>query len=93
MLIRSQNKHSLINFNNIARLTAGKAYGNNETDWLIEVDRQPFTECLGQYSTEAKAIKVLNKIQEQYARFSCRYGGDHSEDAIFQMPSDEEVEG
>lgn len=86
MLIRSQNKHSLINLDNVTRLTAGKIYGKDETGWLIEVDKIPFTECLGQYSTEAKAIKVLDMIQDYYINTN------NSRCRVFQMPQDTEVE-
>ena len=46
---------------------------------------------IGKYSSEDKAIKVLNEIQCQYARFSCRYGSDCSDDAVYNMPQDSEV--
>ena len=87
MLIRSQDKKDLINLDKVTRLAAGKVYGQNETDWLIEVERQL---SIGQYSSEAKAIKVLDMIQDAYARFCA---GNTYSDAVFQMPSDEEVEG
>lgn len=104
MLIRSQDKHSLINLDNIARLTVGKVYGKDKTNWLVEFDKQPFTESLGQYTTEGKAIKVLDMIQQAY---ELSLYSDHAFDnaaqvqrpyifvnnTVFQMPSDEEVEG
>jgi len=100
MLIRSQNKHSLINLDNIARLTVGKVYGKDETDWLVEVDKQPFTESLGQYSTEPKAIKVLDMIEDAYtnardiqAFIDLGIPFEIISNKVFQMPSDEEMEG
>jgi hypothetical protein len=105
MLIRSQNKKCLINLNNVTRLTAGKIYGNDEKGWLIEVDKVPFSECLGQYSTETKAIKVLDMIQNEYLKHIYGQGGlMATSDAVFQpfafippkvfrMPADDEVEG
>ena len=87
MLIRSQDKKSLINLDNVTRLTAGKIYGKEETGWLIEVDKIPFTECLGEYSTGAKAIKVLDMIQDYYINTT------NARCKVFQMPLDEEVEG
>ena len=94
MLIRSQNKHSLINLDNVTRLSVGRMYGKDNTDWLIEVDKRPFTECMGQYSTEAKAIKVLDMIQGSYNY--CEFikiaeQGIRKFDFTFQMPLDEEV--
>lgn len=100
MLIRSQDKKDLINLNNIKRLSAGEIYGKDETEWLIEIERQL---SIGQYSTEAKAIKVLNMIQTAY---ELSLYSDHAYDyaaqvqrpyifvnnRVFQMPADAEVE-
>jgi hypothetical protein len=92
MLIRSQDKHSLINLDNVTRLTAGKIYGKDETGWLIEVDKIPFTENLGQYSTEAKAIEVLDMIQKRYQdTWSDNQTFAFDYPKVFQMPSDEAV--
>ncbi len=86
MLIRSQCKKYLYNLNtNKGLWITSRAKG-------VTVIAEGLGD-IGQYSTEAKAIKVLDMIQEAYARFSCRYGGDHSGDAVFQMPPDEEAEG
>ena len=45
-------------------------------------------ECvvLGEYSTEEKALKVLDKIQYNMEPF------EHEPTMVFQMPQDEEVE-
>lgn len=104
MLIRSQDKKQLINFDNVTRLSACKIYGKNETDWLIEADSQPFRGNIGQYSSEEKAIKVLDKIQTSY-ELSCysEHAFDNSAQVqrpftfvnnyTFNMPADKEVEG
>lgn len=57
---------------------------------------------LGEYSTKAKAMKVLDMIQEAYSKyqimlnFSVSYLHEFKEKtdgfAIFQMPEDSEVE-
>lgn len=44
---------------------------------------------LGTYSTEEKAIKVLDMICKAYENYR---GGNVYEYSIFNMPSDEEVE-
>ena len=96
MLIRSQDKKNLINLDNITRLTANKAYGNNETGWLIEVENQL---SIGQYTTEAKAIKVLDAIESAYKNVESDYRDANDtywqsiRDAslVFQMPEDSEV--
>lgn len=59
MLIRSQDKSRLISFNNTRELRFWEcAQGFNITDCVCPV---------GHYSTKAKAMKVLDMIQEAYA--------------------------
>ena len=93
MIIRSQNKKAIVNLNmidtieerdNQIRYFSG---GGMETVGL-----------LGQYSTEEKAIKVLDMIQDKYSEYvAIANGWDniHSINVVpkvFQMPLDEEVE-
>lgn len=48
---------------------------------------------IGTYSTEEKAIEVLDRISKKYSRYQClkACGRISEEDSIFQMPADEEV--
>lgn len=91
MIIRSQNKKAIVNLNmidtieerdNQIRYFSG---GGMETVGL-----------LGQYSTEEKAIKVLDMIQEAFYRqwdVENKFVDVTKNDTqIFQMPQDEEVE-
>lgn len=99
MIIRSQNKKAIVNLNmidtieerdNQIRYFSG---GGMETVGL-----------LGQYSTEEKAIKVLDMIQQEYGRHFYGQGGQMATadiyiqpfafipPKVFQMPSDESVE-
>lgn len=93
MIIRSQNKKAIVNLNmidtieerdNQIRYFSG---GGMETVGL-----------LGQYSTEEKAIKVLDMIQNTYTQYGTLkdgFGSIHGAFNIpkcFQMPSDESVE-
>lgn len=61
MLIRSQDKSILINMNNVSSIEVGddrlRIFANNG-DAIYDI---------GEYSTEAKVIKVLDMIQEAYA--------------------------
>lgn len=98
MLIRSQNRIALTNIDNVGTIYIGgyhkdgenyhRSYADNDNTWIVRTG--DFS--LGEYSSEEKAIKVLDMIQEQYARFSCRYGSDCSDDAVYVMPQDSEVE-
>lgn len=87
MLIRSQDKKSITTDLNLEIF-------ENETknEYVIgNITRGG----LGTYSTEEKAIKVLDMIQRFYSNFKfCEiWGSDMTEfyNAIFEMPQDEEV--
>lgn len=96
MLIRSQDKSILINMNNVSSIEVGddrlRIFANNG-DAIYDI---------GEYSTEAKVMKVLDMIQEAYSEyqimlnFSVSYLHEFKEKtdgfAIFQMPEDSEVE-
>lgn len=96
MLIRSQDKKSLVNLDNIESIDicGYKVDGlrttqdeDNANVWYIAYSGYEKMLFIGHYSTEAKAIKVLDKIQDYHTNTinaRCR---------VFQMPSDEEVEG
>ena len=65
MLIRSQNKAVLLNFSNLAAI-----YTVKDGDDFIISSLEGENKCtLGKYSTKAKAMKVLDMIQEAYMEF------------------------
>lgn len=76
MIIRSQDKKSITTDLNINIYEDDNGSG-------FEMINKSMT-SLGTYSTEEKAIKVLDMIQQEF----CDYG----ENGAFNMPSDEEVE-
>ena len=63
MLIRSQNKEILVNFD----VSAGIEIAEGTTKTVITSYITGCSYLLGEYSTKAKAIKVLDMIQEAYA--------------------------
>ena len=65
MLIRSQNRGLLINFNN------APAIGIMEVEGDVKITCSDTDETLdiGSYSTKAKAMKVLDMIQEAYEEY------------------------
>ena len=88
MLIRSQNKEILVNFNVLAGIEI--AEGTTKTVITLYITGCSYllgeysTGCsylLGEYSTKKKAIKVLDMIQEAYVNGHIDY----------QMPADSEV--
>ena len=78
MLIRSQNREVLINFNSMA--DAEISEGPIKT--IITSYITGCSYLLGEYSTKAKAMKVLDMIQEAYVNGHIDY----------QMPVDGSVE-
>lgn len=75
MWIRSQDRKALLNVNQVLISHKCRYYINDSLGEESNV--------LGVYSTEEKALKVLNDIQEFN---ECTYS------EMFQMPADEEVE-
>ena len=87
MIIRSQDKKSITTDLNL------QIY-EDELSNMCEISNGAYI-TLGAYSTEEKAIKVLDMIcaEYQYAE-ECKHTGVGSAppEFVFQMPSDEEVE-
>lgn len=98
MIIRSQDKKSIINFDNLEAVKLNEIQISISNDWWdFEIRYYNFKEkgeLLGIYSTYEKAIKVLDMIQKAYNSIEtmkidkCAWRDNH----YFQMPSDEEVE-
>lgn len=63
MLIRSQNKEILVNFN----VSAGIEIAEGTTKTVVTSYITGCSYLLGEYSTREKAMKVLYMIQEAYA--------------------------
>ena len=80
MLIRSKDKKTLVNLDNTnaIRIYEGDT-GFTVDAWGVSIDYE-----IGEYSTEEKAIKVLDMIQNNFE--------DYIKNVVFQMPQDEEVE-
>ena len=95
MLIRSQNKEVLATLELLfdVEVSGGVISARRDMSWCC---------LLGEYSTKAKAMKVLDMIQEAYSEyqimlnFSVSYLHEFKEKTdgfvIFQMPEDSEVE-
>ena len=68
MLIRSQNKMSLVKFENIV-ININNINGEEIICWSQMNPGEEEYISLGYYSTKAKAMKVLDMIQEAYMDF------------------------
>lgn len=99
MLIRSQDKKRIANFSNVDSICIINNFNGEE----IENEICSFNGVndsktnLGKYSTEEKAIKVLDMIEDAYNKcFAFAMGNDgyyHEvrESKVFQLPKDCEV--
>lgn len=77
MLIRSQDKTIIVNFNNICTVSAFPEKDSED----IYVEDGTGSLMVGRYSTKTKVMKVLDMIQEAYVNGHIDY----------QMPEDSEV--
>lgn len=87
MLIRSQNKEVLVAFEFLPDIEVSGG--------VISVRRDMGWCCLlGEYSTKAKAMKVLDMIQDAYCKFMSVKNDDAwgGKESVFYMPEDSEVE-
>lgn len=93
MIIRSQNKKGIVNLSNIDTICIEP--NPCGCDVICFNGAEESRSKIGEYSTEEKAIKVLDMIcaEYQYAE-ECKHTGVGSAppEFVFQMPSDEEVE-
>lgn len=78
MLIRSQDKRMIVNFDNICTVSAFPEKDSED----IYVEDGTGSLMVGRYSTKEKAIKVLDMIQKAYVNGHIDY----------QMPEDGSVE-
>ena len=87
MLIRSQDKRILINMNNVSSIEVG------DNELRIFADDGETIYDLGSYSTKAKAMKVLDMIQEAYERYEYEkvFKTGLTLFETFQIPEDSEV--
>lgn len=67
MLIRSQDKRMIVNFDNICTVSAFSEKDSED----IYVEDGTGSLMVGRYSTKAKAMKVLDMIQEAYMEYKC----------------------
>lgn len=93
MLIRSQNKISLVKFENIV-ININNINGKEIICWSQMNPGEDEYISLGHYSTKEKAMKVLDMIQEAYCKFMSVKNDDawSGKESVFYMPEDSEVE-
>lgn len=89
MLIRSQNGKKLFNLNNIDLIEIVSL----QSRFSIETCCNKRLCMIGAYSTEEKALKVLDMIAETYGDYTLAISGCQTtyQPSLYQMPVDSEV--
>ena len=90
MLIRSQDKTIIVNFDNAFNIATRDINGAV----AIYIGTQGSCCNMAEYSTKAKAMKVLDMIQEAYCKFMSVKNDDAwgGKESVFYMSADSEVE-
>jgi hypothetical protein len=92
MIIRSQDKKIVTKFDSVSIVANYKRPYKGERKivgyQLVVFIGFNTDVVVAEYSTEEKAIKVLDMIEKQYLDYCCNY---HSQSGVFQMPQDSEV--
>lgn len=90
MLIRSQDKRMIVNFDNICTVSAFPERDSED----IYVEDGTGSLMVGRYSTKEKSMKVLDMIQEAYCKFMSVKNDDawSGKESVFYMSEDSEVE-
>lgn len=90
MIIRTQNKKSIVNLDRVHTICTrvdkrgGKIKEQYETEIVYFIGGYETIGVIGKYSSEEKAIKVLDMIQEEYVT-------QLAKNKQFEMPQDSEV--
>lgn len=83
-MIRSQDKSILVNMDNVSSIVIDKRVKGSIK--IFEGGADPTGYEIARYSTDEKAMKVLDMIQAKY-NLSKTFGGS----CVIEMPADEDV--
>lgn len=95
MIIRSQDKKRIVNFD-VCHLSITADNCIVATNGVVSYPSEMLSGIIGEYSTEEKAIKVLDMICEKYKEPIVRANYTDNEsliyaNSVFQTPQDSEV--
>lgn len=95
MLLRSQDKESLWNLQNLSGIKYSQSiltkYGKEKKEHQIAVDFGGLLECCGIYKTKERAIEVLDTLQNAYQytqEWKATGAGGVQPEFAFQMPEE-----
>lgn len=81
MIIVSQEKEEIINFNNVEKIYIQEVILSTKTVYLIKCKTREEEERLGQYATEEKAKQILQDIISFYIR-------NENQNKVYRMPEE-----
>lgn len=91
MLIRNQDKTSIVNFKNVDSIWCKNEYSNLFVIACGIVGQEAVL-YLGKYKTQEKALSVLDEIQELYLSYMVSEGIDitygFNQPKVYEMPQD-----
>lgn len=90
MLIRTQNRMKLLDMTGIT-IRISNEYGE-KYDIEAYANQTGRYQLLGTYSSEEKAIEVLDMIQNRYISSNVVLHGGFVKNTVFEMPEDSEVD-
>ena len=93
MIIRSQDKKKIVNFD-VCHLSITADHCIVATNGVVSYPSEMLSGVIGEYSTEGKAIKVLDMIEDAYMRCNREHiMGNFAfvQNKLFEMPQDSEV--
>ena len=81
MIIETQEKEEIINFNNVEKIYIQEVILSTKTVYLIKCKTREEAERLGQYATEEKAKQILQDIISFYIR-------NENQNKVYRMPKE-----
>ena len=90
MIIVSQDKTKIVNFDNLIQIYITQ--DEEETAYFIRCETvDSLYDDLGKYETEERAKEVLKEISRQYENSMCKFGKTTSsfqDEFVYRMPED-----
>ena len=75
MIIVSQDKKTIVNFDDVTKISINSPIGTNDGEFKITAENILTAEILGYYKTEKRAKEVLGDIVNEYAKYLQLNGG------------------
>lgn len=85
MIIVSQDRAVIVNFNNVENVWINNPLENTEGKFEIITESYSNNRLMGEYDTEERAKEVLKEIMKEYGKCN-RFGPGFVSNEVFYMP-------